>query len=60
MSMEINNTELSDNVSQSENNDVSDNRIFDDSKIAKLNGIRTRDSILTPISSKRTKTFVIS
>jgi lysyl-tRNA synthetase class 2 len=42
MSMEINNTELSDNVSQSENNDVSDNRIFDDSKIAKLNGIRTQ------------------
>jgi lysyl-tRNA synthetase class 2 len=42
MSMDINNTELSDNVSQSDNTGISDKSIFDNSKIAKLNYIRTK------------------
>ena len=42
MNMEINDTELSDNATPSDNNDVSDNRVFDDSKLAKLNGIKTQ------------------
>jgi lysyl-tRNA synthetase class 2 len=42
MSMDINNTELLDNVSQSDNTGISDKRIFDNSKIAKLNSIRTK------------------
>ncbi len=42
MSMDIKNTELSDNVSQSDNTGISDKRIFDNSKIAKLNNIRTK------------------
>ena len=42
MSMEINNTEMSDNVTLSDNNDSSNNRVFDDSKLAKLNGIKTQ------------------
>ena len=42
MNVEINNKELSDNAIPSDNNNVSDNRIFDDSKLAKLNGIKTQ------------------
>ena len=57
MSMEINNTEMSEemseersdnsplsdnNVTLSDNNNFSESRVFDDSKIAKLNGIRSQ------------------
>jgi len=42
MNMEIDNKELSDNATPSDNNDVSDSRIFDDFKLAKLNGIKTQ------------------
>ena len=42
MNMEIDKKELSDNATPSDNNDVSDSRIFDDSKLAKLNGIKTQ------------------
>jgi lysyl-tRNA synthetase, class II len=42
MNVKINNKELSDNSTPSDNNEVSYNRIFDDSKLAKLNGIKTQ------------------
>ena len=57
MSMEINNTKMSEEISEersdnfplsdnnvtlSDNNNFSENRVFDDSKIAKLNGIRSQ------------------
>lgn len=54
MNMEINNKELSDDVCPSENNEVSDNRIFDDSKLAKLDGIKTQG--LNPYPYKFEKT----
>ncbi len=40
MSMEINNTENSENIPLSDNNDSSNSRVFDDSKLVKLNGLR--------------------
>lgn len=46
MSMEINNEKMSDSLvpsgNESDNNDISDSRVFDDSKLAKLNGIRSQ------------------
>ncbi|AKB82366.1 Lysyl-tRNA synthetase (class II) [Methanosarcina barkeri 3] len=46
MSMEINNEKMSDDLvlsdNESDNNNISDSRVFDDSKIAKLNGIRNQ------------------
>ncbi|AKB19261.1 lysine--tRNA ligase [Methanosarcina sp. WWM596] len=39
MTMEINNTDLSENVPLSDDTDLSGSRAFDDSKLAKLNGI---------------------
>ncbi len=49
MSIELNNTEISDkipqsdnNVTLSENNNLLDTRVFDESKLAKLNGIRSQ------------------
>lgn len=54
MSMEINDTEMSDNVTLSDNNDSSNNRVFDDSKIAKLNGIISQG--LNPYPYKFEKT----
>jgi lysyl-tRNA synthetase class 2 len=41
MSTELDNTELSDEVTQSDNNNL-ESRVFDDSKITKLNGIRSQ------------------
>jgi lysyl-tRNA synthetase, class II len=54
MSMEINDTEMSDNVTLSDNSDSSNNRVFDDSKIAKLNGIISQG--LNPYPYKFEKT----
>lgn len=42
MNVEINTKELSDDASPSDNIEASDNRIFDDSKLAKLNGVKTQ------------------
>ncbi|HEY3363006.1 MAG TPA: lysine--tRNA ligase [Methanosarcina sp.] len=46
MSMEINNKEMSDDLvpsdNESDNNDISDSRVFDDSKLVKLNGLRNQ------------------
>nr|AAK29404.1 lysyl tRNA synthetase [Methanosarcina barkeri] len=46
MTMEINNEKMSDSLvpsgNESDNNDISDSRVFDDSKLAKLNGIRSQ------------------
>jgi lysyl-tRNA synthetase, class II len=58
MSVEFDNKELSDEVIQSDNNEVSNNRIFDDSKLAKLNGIKTQG--LNPYPHKFEKSEDIS
>ncbi len=54
MSVDINNKELSENAPPSDNNDVSDNKIFDDSKLLKLDGVKTQG--LNPYPHKFEKT----
>src|SRR5664279_5509240 len=54
MKVEINNKELSEDSTPSDNNEVSDNRIFDDSKLAKLDGVKTQG--LNPYPYKFEKT----
>jgi lysyl-tRNA synthetase class 2 len=58
MNVETNNKELSDSEIQSDNNNASDYRIFEDSKLAKLNGVRTQG--LNPYPHKFEKTDDIS
>ena len=55
MSMDINNTEMSNNVSQSENIGISDKSIFDNSKIAKLNYIRNQGVNPYPYKFEKTE-----
>ena len=54
MSVDINNKELSENAPPSDSNDVSDNKIFDDSKLLKLDGVKTQG--LNPYPHKFEKT----
>lgn len=54
MSVDINNKEISENAPPSENNDVTDTKIFDDSKLSKLDGVKTQG--LNPYPHKFEKT----